>query len=156
MNADQLAQYFDHTQLRAYATDADFETLCAESRKYHFRMVAINPAPVRLCKRLLAGTDIHVGAAIGFPLGQSTREIKKLETENALENARGKRMRKNADLIVVNDVTRPGAGFAGDTNIVTILSEDRETEYPVMSKRAVAGLILDNVQRVLVCRSRRS
>ena len=38
MNADQLAQYFDHTQLRAYATDADFETLCAESRKYHFRM----------------------------------------------------------------------------------------------------------------------
>ena len=86
MNADQLAQYFDHTQLRAYATDADFETLCAESRKYHFRMVAINPAPVRLCKRLLAGTDIHVGSAIGFPLGQSTREIKKLETENALEN----------------------------------------------------------------------
>ena len=49
-------------------------------------MVAINPAPVRLCKRLLAGTDIHVGSAIGFPLGQSTREIKKLETENALEN----------------------------------------------------------------------
>ena len=86
MNADQLAQYFDHTQLRAYATDADFETLCAESKKYHFRMVAINPAPVRLCKRLLAGTDIHVGAAIGFPLGQSTREIKKLEAENALEN----------------------------------------------------------------------
>ena len=86
MNADQLAQYFDHTQLRAYATDADFEILCAESRKYHFRMVAINPAPVQLCKRLLAGTDIHVGAAIGFPLGQSTREIKKLEAENALEN----------------------------------------------------------------------
>lgn len=78
------------------------------------------------------------------------------ETENALENARGKRTRKNADLIVVNDVTRPGAGFAGDTNIVSILSENEETEYPVMSKRAVAGVILDSVQRVLVCRSRRS
>lgn len=78
------------------------------------------------------------------------------ETENALENARGKRTRKNADLIVVNDVTRPGAGFAGDTNIVSILSENEETEYPVMSKRAVAGVILDNVQRGLVCRSRRS
>ena len=64
MNADQLAQYFDHTQLRAYATDADFETLCAESRKYHFRMVAINPAPVRLCKRLLAGTDIRIGRVL--------------------------------------------------------------------------------------------
>ena len=78
------------------------------------------------------------------------------ETENALENARGKRTRKNADLIVVNDVMRPGAGFAGDTNIVSILSENEETEYPVMSKRAVAGVILDNVQRVFVCRSRRS
>ena len=78
------------------------------------------------------------------------------ETENALENARGKRTRKNADLIVVNDVTRPGAGFAGDTKIVSILSENEETEYPVMSKRAVAGVILDNVQRGLVCRSRRS
>lgn len=82
----QLAKYFDHTQLRAYATNKDFEKLCEESRRYGFMMVAINPAPVKLCKELLAGTDVHVGAAIGFPLGQTTIETKVFETENAIAN----------------------------------------------------------------------
>lgn len=86
LSADQLAQYFDHTQLKAFATQADFEKLCEESRKYHFRMVAINPAPVRLCKRLLQGTDIHVGAAVGFPLGQTTVECKLAETIEAISS----------------------------------------------------------------------
>lgn len=86
LSADQLAQYFDHTQLKAFATQADFEKLCEESRKYHFRMVAINPAPVRECKRLLQGTDIHVGAAVGFPLGQTTMECKLAETIEAISS----------------------------------------------------------------------
>ena len=43
----ELAGYFDHTQLKAYAVRADFEKLCRESREYGFRMVAINPAPDR-------------------------------------------------------------------------------------------------------------
>ena len=75
-----LAAYFDHTQLRAYAQRKDFETLCAEAKQYGFAMVAINPAPVALCKELLAGTSIHVGAAVGFPLGQNTIDVKKFET----------------------------------------------------------------------------
>lgn len=86
MTPERLAKYFDHTQLRAYAECKDFERLCAESRRYGFAMVAINPAPVKLCKELLAGTDIHVGAAIGFPLGQTTVEDKTAETKNAIAN----------------------------------------------------------------------
>lgn len=82
----ELAKYFDHTQLRAYAVRSDFETLCSEALQYGFAMVAINPAPVRLCRTLLAGSDIHVGAAIGFPLGQNTVEIKKAETLDAIAN----------------------------------------------------------------------
>ena len=65
----KLAAYFDHTQLRAYAQRKDFEKLCAEAREYGFAMVAINPAPVSLCKDLLAG---HIGPCRGsdwFPLG---------------------------------------------------------------------------------------
>lgn len=86
LTADRLAQYFDHTQLRANATDADFQRLCEESRHYRFWMVAINPAPVRLCKGLLEGSQVRVGAAVGFPLGQSTREVKRLEALDAMEN----------------------------------------------------------------------
>lgn len=81
-----LAAYFDHTQLRAYAQRKDFETLCAEAKQYGFAMVAINPAPVALCKELLAGTSIHVGAAVGFPLGQNTIDVKKFETEDAISH----------------------------------------------------------------------
>ena len=82
----ELAAYFDHTQLRAYAQRSDFEKLCAEAREYGFAMVAINPAPVSLCKDLLAGTSVHVGAAVGFPLGQSTSKVKKYETVDAIAN----------------------------------------------------------------------
>ena len=82
----ELAAYFDHTQLRAYAQRRDFEKLCAEAREYGFAMVAINPAPVSLCKDLLAGTSVHVGAAVGFPLGQSTPKVKKYETVDAIAN----------------------------------------------------------------------
>lgn len=86
MTAKGLAQYFDHTLLRAEATEEAFAAFCAESALYGFKMVAINPAPVSLCRRLLQGTGVRVGAAIGFPLGQSTPEIKRLETLNAIEN----------------------------------------------------------------------
>lgn len=86
MTPAKLASYFDHTQLRAYAVRSDFEKLCRESIDYGFRMVAINPAPVKLCKELLHGTKVHVGAAVGFPLGQNTTLVKCAETKDALEN----------------------------------------------------------------------
>ena len=88
----ELARLCDHVvfnscaQLRAYAQRKDFEKLCAEAREYGFAMVAINPAPVSLCKDLLAGTSVHVGAAIGFPLGQSTPQVKKYEAVDAIAN----------------------------------------------------------------------
>lgn len=81
-----LAAYFDHTQLRAYAQQKDFEVLCDEAKRYGFAMVAINPAPVALCKHLLDGTNVHVGAAVGFPLGQNTVAAKVFETKDAIAN----------------------------------------------------------------------
>ena len=81
-----LAQMVDHTQLRAYAVKEDFEKLCKEAADYGFKMVAINSYPVELCSKLLKGTGVHVGAAIGFPLGQTTIENKVHETKQAIEN----------------------------------------------------------------------
>lgn len=82
----QLCKMFDHTFLKAYATKADFEKLCREAKELGTAMVAINSSPVVMCKEMLKGTDIHVGAAIGFPLGQTTVETKVFETKNAIEN----------------------------------------------------------------------
>ena len=86
MEKKDLAQMVDHTQLRAYAVTEDFEKLCKEAADYGFKMVAINSYPVKLCSKLLKGTGVHVGAAIGFPLGQTTIENKVHETKQAIED----------------------------------------------------------------------
>ena len=86
MTQEQLVKLFDHTNLHPYATPEDMKKLCDEARRYHFAMVAINSVQTELCKELLAGTDVHVGAAISFPLGQTTIETKVFETEDAIRN----------------------------------------------------------------------
>jgi phosphopantothenoylcysteine decarboxylase/phosphopantothenate--cysteine ligase len=72
------------------------------------------------------------------------------ETEDLLANARKKLTEKNLDFIVVNDVTRPGAGFGSDTNQVKILySSGQARDLPLMSKEEVSQNILDEVVKLL-------
>ena len=72
------------------------------------------------------------------------------ESEQVLEHARAKLARKRLDAIIANDITRAGAGFDADTNVVTIITRDRTEPLalPIMSKRAVAEHILDEVLRL--------
>ena len=67
-----------------------------------------------------------------------------METADLLENAKKKLESKNLDFIVANDLTNQGAGFKGDTNIVTIIEKSGNiTSYDIMSKEEVADIILD-------------
>jgi phosphopantothenoylcysteine decarboxylase/phosphopantothenate--cysteine ligase len=76
------------------------------------------------------------------------------ETEDLVENARKKLQRKNLDLMVVNDVSQPGAGFDSDTNVVKILDAQGGVEdLPLQSKRSVADRILDRVVSLMKQRS---
>ena len=86
MTKEELARIFDHTFLKAYASRDDFIQLCNEAKSIGAAMVAINSEPVKLCKELLQGTNIHVGAAISFPLGQTTLDIKLAETKQAIDD----------------------------------------------------------------------
>jgi len=71
------------------------------------------------------------------------------ETDHVAENARKKLLSKNVDLIVANEVTAEGAGFDGETNVVTIFSRDgRDLALPKMSKSEVAQRVLDEVVRL--------
>ena len=79
-----VAAMIDHTNLKAFATRADFEKLCAEAREYGFKSVAINTYPVKLCRGLLEGSGVLTGAAISFPLGQAPIDTKVMEAENAV------------------------------------------------------------------------
>lgn len=81
-----LAKFFDHTLLKAFATEADLLQLCKEAKEMGTAMVAINSYPVKVCKEYLKDSDVHVGAAISFPLGQTTIETKVFETKKAIED----------------------------------------------------------------------
>ncbi|MEK5266585.1 deoxyribose-phosphate aldolase [Weizmannia sp. FSL W8-0401] len=83
---DDLCRLVDHTNLKPYATREDIQKLCDEAKTYHFKMVAINQTQTKLCADLLKGTDIHVGAAISFPLGQTSIASKLFETKDAIAN----------------------------------------------------------------------
>lgn len=86
MNKQELAKYFDHTFLKPFATNADLEKLCKEAKEIGACMVAINTTWTKFCKEQLKGTDVHVGAAISFPLGQAGLASKIAETKIAIED----------------------------------------------------------------------
>ena len=72
-----------------------------------------------------------------------------METENEHDNAVGKLKRKNFDFIVLNSLRTEGAGFRGDTNVVTLIDSDKEEQLPLMSKRDVAERIVDKIEDFL-------
>ena len=67
------------------------------------------------------------------------------ETEDVFANARAKLARKNADMVVANDVSRADAGFGVDTNVVTLITAADARPLERMGKRAVADAILDRI-----------
>lgn len=71
-----------------------------------------------------------------------------LETNNELENAKGKLAKKNADMIVLNSLNDDGAGFGHDTNKVTFVMANEEIELPLQSKSDVAIAIVDHIKEM--------
>lgn len=65
-----------------------------------------------------------------------------------LENSRKKLEKKNLDMIVANNVKVEGAGFAGDMNIVTLITKDDETQLPLLSKEETAVEIMNKILEI--------
>ena len=81
-----LAQYIDHTALKADTTKEQIVTLCDEAKDYNFYSVCVNPTWVETAAKELKGSDVDVCTVIGFPLGATTSKVKAFETTNAIEN----------------------------------------------------------------------
>ena len=71
-----------------------------------------------------------------------------METENVIENSRKKLAKKNCDMICANSIKKAGAGFGGDTNIITMITSDRDEELELMSKFDAANIILDRLKNM--------
>ena len=83
-------------------------------------------------------------------LGQNRRDGQflcgfSMETQNMLENSRAKLAKKQIDMIVANNLKVEGAGFGTDTNVVTLITRDSETELPIMTKEEVADCLLTEI-----------
>ena len=68
-----------------------------------------------------------------------------METQNMISNSRAKLTKKNLDMVAANNVKVEGAGFQGDTNVLTLITQDEEVSLPLMSKEDAAGKILDKI-----------
>lgn len=87
-----------------------------------------------------------IAAAVGKEKGGRKLVIFSAETENLTENAVKKLIKKNADMVVANDVSLEGAGFETDTNIASIIDKDgNRTECSLMPKSELANIILDKI-----------
>lgn len=82
----KYAQMIDHTNLKPDATPEDMRKLCEEADTHDFKMVAINQVQTKRCAEYLKDSSVHVGAAISFPLGQTTIASKVYETKSAIGN----------------------------------------------------------------------
>jgi phosphopantothenoylcysteine decarboxylase/phosphopantothenate--cysteine ligase len=68
-----------------------------------------------------------------------------METRDMLSNSRAKLKKKNLDMIAANNLKVEGAGFQGDTNVLTLITQDEEVSLPLMSKEEAAAKILDKI-----------
>lgn len=82
----ELALYIEHTLLRPDASARDVERLCAEARKHLFHSVCVNGCRVEMTRHLLEGIDVKTVCVVGFPLGASETDAKRIETEGAIDN----------------------------------------------------------------------
>ncbi|MDR0879934.1 MAG: bifunctional phosphopantothenoylcysteine decarboxylase/phosphopantothenate--cysteine ligase CoaBC [Clostridioides sp.] len=95
------------------------------------------------------GRNKDIAYEIGKKKGNKILVAFAAETNDLVENAKSKIIKKNLDFIVANDLTQEGAGFKGDTNVVKIIDKSGNIEqYPMMKKEEVADVILDKIRDV--------
>ena len=129
--------------------NADGGVMCAAVADY---------TPVAIAERKLKKSDDDmrielkrtkdIAKELGATKGDRVLVGFALETDNEEANAEGKLQRKNFDFVVLNSLQDAGAGFRGDTNKVTLIDRNGNEEHPLMSKRDVAKIIVDKIERI--------
>jgi len=139
-----VASIIDHTNLRPEATPSQIVRLCEEAREFGFGSVMINPCYVALACSQLRGSDVKVGAVVGFPLGATLTSVKVFEAGEALKLGA-----REIDMVM-----NIGALKAGEREVVQ--SDIRAVADIVHSHGALLKVILEtglltNDEKVLAC-----
>ncbi len=148
-----MNKLIDHTLLKATATTADIEKLCAEAAAYSFKSVCVNPCYVALAKERLDGSGVLVCSVVGFPLGADTIEDKRAQTRAAVAAGAGeidmvinigKALERDYDYLEeeIKAVVEAAEGRVVKVIIETCyLTDDIKRELARLAARAGAGFL---------------
>ncbi len=146
--ADEMASAVD-----AYCDDATVIISAAAVADF----TPANPSAAKMKRRVMSEQDMHVELRptrdILRTLGERKHENQlligfALETDNLIDSAQQKLQEKNCDLVIANPALEADAGFGSDTNRVTLVAPNGNTELPVMSKRECAVAIFDYIEEL--------
>lgn len=144
MRKSKLAKMIDHTILKPEATMIEVIKVCEEAIKYEFASVCINPSRVSLAKEILQDSGVKVCTVIGFPLGASTINIKKLEAEEAINDGA-----TEIDMVI-------NIGKLKDGDIDYVLNEINEVTKVCKDKALVKVIIetclLTKEEKITACK----
>jgi deoxyribose-phosphate aldolase len=126
-----VAKIIDHTILRPEATPAQIVQLCREAREFGFGAVMINPCYVALAHEQLRGSEVRIGAVVGFPFGATLASVKVFEAEEAMK----------LGATEIDMVMNIGALKAQETN--SVLADIRAVAAAVHARKALLKVILE-------------
>jgi deoxyribose-phosphate aldolase len=146
LSPKELAGMIDHTFLKNFGSVKHVEKLCREARQYEFAIVAIHPSQVKRCSNLLKGSNVKVGACIGFPLGQTTTAVKAFETREAIENGA-----TEIDMVMnIFELQNENYDFVHN-DIAAVVHVCREANEHIVVKVILETCFLTDEQKVKAC-----
>jgi deoxyribose-phosphate aldolase len=143
LSAGQLAAYIDHTLLRPDATQVQIEQLCREAREHKFFSVCVNGSWVAAARHFLDGSDVKVVGTVGFPLGAMASDVKRYETEVAIDDGAH-------EIDVVLNIARLKAG--DDKYVLRELLDVVEAADERTVKVILETCLLTDDEKIRVCK----
>jgi deoxyribose-phosphate aldolase len=137
-----LARFIDHTLTRPDATIQDIEKLCAEAREHNFHSVSVNGSWIVAACHFLEGSEVKVGCAVGFPIGAMSSDVKRFETEAAIDDGA-------QEIDVVLNLGRLKAG--DDKYVLRELCDVAEAADERMVKVILETCLLTREEKIRAC-----
>ena len=139
-----VAGMIDHTLLKPDATRPNIEELCREAAQFHFATVCVNPTWVALCTTLLAGSGVLVCSVVGFPLGATTADVKRYETQRAIFDGA-----REIDMVINVGALKSGDLRVVERDIEAVVAPCRECG--ALSKVIIEAALLTDDEKVTAC-----
>jgi deoxyribose-phosphate aldolase len=139
-----VAGLIDHTLLKPDATADEIEKLCREAAEFHFATVCINPTWVARCAGLLRSTGVGVCTVVGFPLGATTGDVKRFETQRVIFDGA-----REVDMVINIGALKSGDLRTVERDIEAVTQSCRDCG--VMSKVIIEAAYLTDEEKITAC-----